>query len=86
MQEEPITLVWNVESNGAVEHVITDLDNYGDTLSGNSKDKFLVAKPHLQALISMGADVYIKFDARQQYGDFTVGLTTFYLDVKQNPQ
>ncbi len=44
---------WSLYLMGTPQGVLKELDSYGETLSGQSKEEFLEAKPHLQALVAL---------------------------------
>lgn len=80
---------WSVSVIGVPAKVNAKLDEYGSTLTGQSKQEFDEAKPHLQALIAqnVSAAVLVKIDASghatfedglKTHGTCSVALTQFY--------
>lgn len=78
---------WSVSYVGSAAGVSKALDEYAETLSGQSKDEFLEAKPHLQGLLSQCVKQNVRLNANghatfqngdKTYGSCAVTLESFY--------
>jgi hypothetical protein len=72
---------------GTPEGVNKELEAVGEGLSGQSKEEFLEAKPHLQGLINQIVGQNVKLTAsgyatfangKKTYGNMSVSLDSFY--------
>jgi len=69
---------WSVSLIGTPEGVSKALDEYGSTLSGQSKDEFEKAEPALNQLLSLvvGENNYVSLRA-SGHATITDGVTTY---------
>lgn len=78
---------WSVSLVGTPKGVSRKLDEYAETLSGQSREEFIDAKPSLQALLSqivkqnvrLNANGHATFSGSEKtYGSVAVSLENFY--------
>ena len=86
---------WSISLVGTPEGVGRKLEEYAETLSGQSKEEFMDAKPHLQGLLSQVVKQNVRLNANghatftgnadnaqtaKTYGMVSVALESFYGD------
>lgn len=78
---------WSISVVGTPEGVSRKLDEYAETLSGQSKEEFMDAKPHLQGLLAQVVKQNVRLNANghatftggeKTYGSVCVALENFY--------
>ena len=67
---------WSITAVGTPEGVSKKLDEYGETLTGQSKTEFYEAKPHLQALIGLMLKQNVRINA-SGHATFENGVKTY---------
>ena len=80
---------WSVSYIGVPDKINAKLDEFGETLTGQSKQEFDEAKPHLQSLLAqnVGQNAVVRLnasghatfhDGTKQYGNCLVSIEQFY--------
>ena len=78
---------WSITAVGTPQGVSRKLDEYAETLHDQSKEEFMDAKPHLQALLAQVVNQNVRLDAnghayfeggQRKSGNIRVVLENFY--------
>jgi hypothetical protein len=69
---------WSVTVIGRPDKVVAELDKYGDSLNGQSRDEFTEAKPHLVGLVKLtvGDTLVVRLEASGHASFESTGFAT----------
>jgi len=85
---------WSISLIGTAEGIAKEIDAHVQTLTGDSKEEFMEARPHLQGIVrlAVGPQQVLKLAASghasksngvKTYGQISVALDQFYGKVCQ---